>query len=503
MNKLAVVLAAIVLAALLGIPPVIGSFTESRVIEQAQRIEDMSGNAYRIELLEYEGGWFGSTARVQAGLGEAYVEQIAAMASGDEDQFGDPAAEALREYLNRTVALVIEIGHGPILFADGLQLGLLSAVIRPDPGTQGLAELLERLDAPYLFEVRTLTGMTGTSTFTGDIPPLEMDDPNGRVSFSGFTVEGSYDFLERHIDSQGLMAFLRVDTFGFGSAIVEEFLFAADVTGFSPVLWLGEVVTEIGSLTVDGIGPDGPLNLALTQAGARFDSAVDTTGELITVEGRYYLNSLTGGSFTGDSLSGPVKLNLADASFDIAMRDFSREALEDIYAYSRLVSVSPETAPPLFPGIQDMLYLTLASSPSFEIGPLKLRWNDQPFEASLRIDVDASGLPLRQDFSMLNQRVLFDAVSAEAHADMSEDIARSLAVAGLKYQFGSDAADAGYEIPAADLENMAQTQAVGMLLGLVVQGMIETSGAGYRSDLEFVNGELSINGNVFPLGLLR
>ena len=82
-------------------------------------------------------------------------------------------------------------------------------------------------------------------------------------------------------------------------------------------------------------------------------------------------------------------------------------------------------------------------------------------------------------------------------------IARSLAVAGLKYQFGSDAADAGYEIPAADLENMAQTQAVGMLLGLVVQGMIETSNAGYRSDLEFVNGELSINGNIFPLGLLR
>jgi hypothetical protein len=93
----------------------------------------------------------------------------------------------------------------------------------------------------------------------------------------------------------------------------------------------------------------------LTQAGARFDSAVDTTGELITVEGRYYLSSLTGGSFTGDSLSGPVELNLADASFDIAMRDFSREALEDIYAYSRLVSVSPETAPPLFPGIQDMV----------------------------------------------------------------------------------------------------------------------------------------------------
>lgn len=498
MNKPAVIITAVVLAALLGIPPVIGSFTEERIMAQAQRIEGMSDNAYRIEILEYEGGWFGSTATVQASLGEDYVDQIMAMATRDEDQSVDLAAEVLRDFLSRTMTLVIEIGHGPVMFADGLQAGLLSSVIRLDPGTQGLTEWLETLNAPYLFEVRTLTGMTGASTFSGDIPPLEIDSADGRVSFSGLTVEGSYDFQERHIDAQGLLAFLRVDTVESGSAAVEELLFAADLTSFSPVLWLGEVVAEIGSLSVDRGGPDGPLNLALTQAGARFDTAVDASGELVTIEGRYSL-----GSLAGDSLAGPEKLNLAAASFDFAMRDFSREALTEIYTYSRQVAVSPETAPPLFPEIENLLYLTLASSPSLEIGPVELRWNDQPFEASIHIDIDASGLPLRADFSIFNRRVLLDAISVEAYTDMSQELARSLAVAGLKYQLRSGAAAAGNEIAAADLENMAQTQAVGILLGLVAQGMIETSDAGYRSDLKFVNGELSINGNVLPLGLLR
>jgi NADH:ubiquinone oxidoreductase subunit 5 (subunit L)/multisubunit Na+/H+ antiporter MnhA subunit len=58
MNKLTVVIAAIVLAALVGIPPVIGSFTEQRIMAQAERLETMTDSAYSFEVLEYEGGWF-------------------------------------------------------------------------------------------------------------------------------------------------------------------------------------------------------------------------------------------------------------------------------------------------------------------------------------------------------------------------------------------------------------------------------------------------------------
>lgn len=498
MNKFAVAGIVLSLAVLLGIPPVIGSFTEAQVMAQAQRIETLSGNAYHFEILEYEGGWFGSTARIQASLGEDTIEQIVAMTSREASASAVMNSESLRDVLSRAIPLVIEIGHGPVIVADSVQVGLLTSVIRLDPDTQGLAELLETLDVPYLFEARTLTGITGTSTFAGHIPPFELDYADGRVSFSGFTLEGSYDLQQRQFNSQGAMRYLQVETIDSGSIAVEEFLWTADVTGFSPTLWIGEAVMEIGSASVDRVGPDGPVNLVLTGAGVRMDSALDATGELLTIEGRYYLDSLTGGAFPG-----PEELNLVDASFDFTLRDLARDALEEIIAYSQLVAISPETAPPLIPGIEGMLYLTLASSPTLEIGPLKFRWNNQPFEASIRIDLDASGLPLRADFSMLNLRVLIDTVSIEAYAEMSEEIARNLAVIMSKNQLRSGAEAAGNELSAAELENMAQTQAAVMLIGLVVQGMIKTSDAGYRSDVTFMNGELNVNGNQIPLGLFR
>ena len=126
MNKYAVAGAAAVLAALVGIPPVIGSFTEARVIAQAQRIETLSQDAYRIEVLDYEGGWFGSTARVRASLGEAYIQQVTAMATRDqEDESADLADALLRDLLTRKVTLLVELGHGPVMLAGGVQVGVL------------------------------------------------------------------------------------------------------------------------------------------------------------------------------------------------------------------------------------------------------------------------------------------------------------------------------------------------------------------------------------------
>ena len=489
MNKLAVAGVAVSLAVLIGIPPVIGSFTEARVMEQAQQIETLTDNAYRLEVLDYEGGWFGSTARVRLSLGEEYIEQLTAMMMRDERLAAAEAAEMLRDLLGRGTPLVIEIGHGPVMLVSGLQVGLLSAIIRPDPDEPDLAALVEALEMPYLFEVRTRLGMTGTTTFAGDVPPFEMNYPDGSVDFSGFMVEGAFDLQARRIDSQGAMESLRVDG-DWGSAAAEEFIFNADLTGFSPILWLGEVEMEVGSVTSAGVGPEGPFNLAMTEGGVHFDTAIDSTGELVTIEGRYYL----------DSLTAPDDFNLADASFAFAMRDFDRDALEAYYTYSRLVAVSPEAAPPLFPGIENLLYLTLASSPSLEIGPVEFRWNEQPFEANLRIDADGSGLPEREAFTMFNFGALLRAVSAEAYAETSEELAHMLAVASIKRQLRTTAAAAGAEIPAADLDTMAESQAVGMLLGLVLQNLIATSDVGYRSDLTFMNGELRVNGNVVPLG---
>jgi len=492
MNKFTVVIAAIFLAALMGIPPVLGSFTEQRIMAQAERLETMTDSAYSFEVLEYEGGWFSSTAKLRASLGEDYVEQItAAVASQGDDPATALTAMMLQSFLGQSMPLVAEIGHGPVMFSDGLRVGVLSSVIRLDTESEGLTELLETFDIPYLFEVRTLLGVTGAASFTADVPAIEVEDDRAQISFSGFTIEGSFDFANRHIDADGGVEFLRATAPGCGSADVEDILMTADVTSFSPILWLGNLVTEVGLVRVDGVGPEGPLDIELTDAGVDFSTAIDASGELVSIEGSYYIGSLTG-------VDG---LDLADARIDLALSDLSREALEAYYEYSRLVAVSPRTAPPLIPGIQDMLYLTLSTAPTIDIGPVEFLWREQPFEARIRLDVDASGLPERDAFNMFARQVLVAAISVEGHLDMSAEIARALAAEAVKYQLRSGAARAGNELPEADLEVLAQSQALGMVLGLVAQGLIEESDAGYTSELSFVNGELTVNGTVLPIGL--
>ncbi|MFL2546846.1 MAG: DUF945 family protein [Candidatus Rariloculaceae bacterium] len=491
MNKTVAAIVVLVAVAVIGIPPVIGSFTEQRVMAQAERVGSMSDDTYNFEVLEYEGGWFSSRVRVQARLGEDYVQQIVDTLNEEGDMAAAMTAMMVQSFLGKSMPLEIELGHGPAMFTDGPQFGVLSAVIRIDPETEGLDELLETLGVPYIFEVRTLTGVTGASRFTGDVPPMEIADDDAEISFSGFYVEGGYDFRSRQIDSVGTVDFLRANAPGIGGAAIENLSFSADVTGHSSILWLGEIATTLGNVTIDGITRHGPFDLTMTNAGASFDTALNDSGELVTIEGGYFI----------DSLTGTDGLDLTEASFDLGLRDFSREALEEYYAYSRLVANDPRTAPPLIPGIQDMLYHTLATAPTIQIGPATMLWQGEPFEADLRIDVDNSVLPPQDEFSMLDIRTITSAITVTGYTDMSEDIAEALAAESMKYQLRQGAAQSGNQIPEADLDRLADSQSIGMLLGLVAQGILVESDTGYRSDLLFENRELTINGTVFPTGL--
>ena len=298
-------------------------------------------------------------------------------------------------------------------------------------------------------------------------------------------------FLSRQIDSIGSVKFLRANAPGIGATVIEDVLLTADVTGHSSILWLGEVATDIGNVTVNGVTPQGPLNLAITNAGASFNTAINDSGELISIEGSYYVNSLK------DSDG----LDLTVARIELGLSDFSREALEEYYAYSQLIANDPRTAPPLIPGIQDMLHLTLVTSPTIQIGPATFLWQGEPFDADLRIDINGSVLPPQDEFSMLDIRTITSSITVTGFANMPSELAETLAAESMKYQLRTGAAQAGNQIPEDDLNAMAGAQAIGMLLGLVAQGVLVESDTGYRSDFKFENRELTMNGNVFPLGL--
>ena len=111
MNKPVAAIAVIAAVAVVGIPPVIGAFTEQRVMAQAERLEAMGDNAYNFGVFEYEGGWFGSTARIQARLGEEYVQQIVDTVNQEDDMAAAITAMMIQSFLGNSMPLEIELGR--------------------------------------------------------------------------------------------------------------------------------------------------------------------------------------------------------------------------------------------------------------------------------------------------------------------------------------------------------------------------------------------------------
>ena len=497
MNKTIAVIIVVIAVACIGIPPVIGALTERGLRTHADTLDALTDSPYNVDVVEYDGGWFGSSARLEANLSDDYVQQLVATATADGDPGAAIAGLLIQSLLGEPLPLAVEITHGPVLTNDGLSVGIVGTTIRPDPETAGMSALLESLGIPYFFEARTVTNVVGDTSFSADVPEIEIGSPLGQFHFSGLDVEGGFDLSEHGVDASGDVAFLRVDAGIQGALDIERLTFAADVERYGSRLWFGDVDAGIGTISLEGYGAAGPLSVVLTDAGAEFDSETNDDDQLITLEGGYYLDSLTSEGLADFD----QQLVLADARFDLALRDFSVEALEAYYEYSRLVAADPRSAPPLIPGVQDMLYLTLSTSPEIILGPAEFVWNGDPFAANVTINIDGSNLAPRDEFNMLDIRSMVDTMTISAYADLTEAMASEIAEQVAQSQIRSSAAADGTMIAEADLEVMAENQAIVMLLGLVSQGILISTDDGYHSELDFSGGRLIVNGNEMPFGI--
>ena len=121
MDKAVFAIAIVVLLVVLGVPPVIGAFTERGLKQHAETIQTVLTTPYRLNVVDYEGGWFGSTARIDARLSDDYVEQLVVAATQDEDDNATAITRfAIRAILGQSMPLEIEVGHGPVFVNGGV-----------------------------------------------------------------------------------------------------------------------------------------------------------------------------------------------------------------------------------------------------------------------------------------------------------------------------------------------------------------------------------------------
>ncbi|HEY8518709.1 MAG TPA: YdgA family protein [Gammaproteobacteria bacterium] len=473
MNKPLIALGSVLAVALLGLPPVLGMITESQV---AQRVESLRDHpVFTAELESFERGWFGSRARIGFGLSPAYVAQVAAS-----------TPEASAEELSRRATIVVDIAHGPVAVGDGVHFGLSSFVARPDPGTAGIGAVLERLRIPYLFEFRGRTGLSGVLDFDADIPGFELADPNGQLAFAGATLEGSLDgtLLEYRARSDHL----RVAPAGEPSVSLEGLRMSADLDVRSAYLLLGAMDGEVDRVQVW----DPAAAPVFDASGLRVAGEWRPNGTGDRVDAAF--------TYTLASAMGSGGIDLADAAFGVTVRDVDVAAAQAYYeTVQRAMANGTSDPDALLADLEPVIWRFLAASPSVALEPMRFRWQGEPFDASLHVEVDGATLPPGGAFDLRSPVFWVSAVDATARANVSKKLAEDITTRVLTLQL-AEALGGDDALPSDQLEYMAGAQAGLMLVTLVTQGLLLDDGDEYSTRIEFRDGALTINGAPLPTG---
>jgi uncharacterized protein YdgA (DUF945 family) len=462
------IVAVVVLALLLGLPPVLGMLTESQVNARVAAMADDALLTARVE--SYERGWFGSRARIELALGRDYTSRLQSLGTSTE-----PSA--------RSAMILVDFAHGPIAIRDGAQLGLSTMVARIDPDSADHRELLTRLGVPYLFEFRGRTGFLGRLTFEADAPPLDLAADDAAVLFSGALLEGSF--------GGGTLDYAaRVDAFDLRSG---DAAFAArglaaegrnEVRAFLP---LGPATFTLERLTIDDTSAQGAPALDATSLRFTTDLRLDDDGVLISGEQ----------TLAADSVSVAPAVTVRDAAATLGYRNLDGDALT---AYARALqrgaaagNVDPYL---LLTEVTPSIERLLAAGPSLLVEPLRFTVNGEPFDGRFMLNVRPGAMPPAGALDLRDVGLWADVLQLTAEATVSKVLARSVAVQLTAAQLA-----AGGAVPPSQIEAMAEAQVGLILLTLIGQGLVTDDGETYTLRVDLTDGALSVNGVPLPFGV--
>lgn len=465
MRKLGLGLIALAAIAVLGLPPVLGMLTQSRVEARVTALANHPVITARV--VSYERGWFSSVARIELATRTNYAR-----------------ADALGASTPQAVLIRVDFAHGPIAALDGAHFGLSSMVARPDPAVPNYAGLLGQLGVPYLFELRARTAFNGTVEFDADAPPVEVAVAAGTFRFSGARLEGA-------LRGRALAYDVRIDAVsldaGSGGFRLERF-------------------TATGDNELHGSVPLGPADLAverlwLTDAAASGRPALDAAN--VRMHSNFALDAngtLVNGmqTFTVDSVTIAPDSTLRAATLELEYRNLDADALE---AYSDALQRSAATGAldpnAVLTAATPAVERLLAAQPSFAIDPLRFSLNDQTFDARLGVTTRPAALPPAGALDLRDPGLWLDVLVVDAEVTIGKELATALATQVLSAQFAAN----DPELPPEQIRYMAEAQVGLVLVTLLGQGLIVDQGDAYAARVSFGDGALTVNGAALPLGL--
>ncbi len=482
--KKIVIIAMIIGAVLLLLPPVVGSQAQSRIEASAAAWSEVSGGYLEVAVEDYDKGWFASSAKLRFRFTDAYIEANPLFQADTAD--GRPLAEIFAEGLTQD----IDIAHGPIILGQHTGLGLGEVVSIWDGGDEPeLKRLLEQTGNDYFVRSAVTLGLTGAGDIVVDAPPFTLQAPADDVEqivFAGAEATGTVDVATSHIVMTGQMNGFSV-TGSDGEAVVERTRIDIDMAypETDPYgLGGGEVVIDrIVALSESQTAID------LQQAKFGFNSNKDDDNK-VSMDITYAVDAIKG-----------ADMDLKDLNITFGMGQLDAGALREIQTLS--AGATPEASDPLavMNVYREPIYDLLAGGMTMHFDPLRFNYDSQAFDAKLNVATKPGNLPEKAAFTLDNPLIFMNLFAITADLSINKNLAMELAVPQLKEQLAAGVPE-GTEVSDTELEDMARAQAPMMLGALVGQGLIVDEGANYRVSATYDNGALMVNGTPMPLGAL-
>jgi uncharacterized protein YdgA (DUF945 family) len=466
MNKLLIAAAVALVLLLLGLPAVVASVTEARVRERVAAIDATSTAA--AEVTAFDRGWFHSKANIVLSL----VPDPAQLGNVPPGVLGVSSAPP-------PLPLAIEFAHGPIAVLDGVYFGWSKWIARLDTEASGVTELQQTLGVPYVFEFRGRTGFGGNLAFDADAPAFELPVDEALVTFSGATIDGTFDGGR---DLEARMHIPAVDfTSPTGTFLVNNLRASADNEIVSRYVMPGMATLSIERISISDAFQGGMPVFEVANLAVSSDTTLDASGALLDSRMVYGLDSMR-----------MAESEVTSATIEMSVRNLDVAALE---AYSAAVDDPANPVDPMT-ALGPHLERALRAGPSLALDPIRFALDAEPFDGRVQVSTNVARLPQAGTISLDNPLFLLGLVDTTANVRMSKALAQNLAELMARVQLGSDGS-----VPADELEYLAEAQAGLTLTLLVGQGVLVEDGEAYVSSLDFSDGALTLNGNALPFGL--
>lgn len=456
---------AIVAAALVGSPTIIGSQTESSLREHVQ-LFDQAQPAYSLEVISYDRGWFSSTAELRLGMDLPML-------------LNDPEIKAV------STTIELSLQHGPILTDNGFALGLASWQAKNSG--KGLEKYVQWDQTQPFFLQQGSVNLFGKAVYQDYIPRLENTTELSELTFSLTEYRGDGVYANGELYYQGNYEQFKLAVEDGLAVELNAMAINLDASADIKTLIIGTFYPSVMTFTVGQMRastPDEELFL-MSRLVSDFALKESEDGSLAHMHMGHSAAELFVAGTEVNNLRMMTQFNNIDRAF-----------LEDYLASMKTIvgvddpEVLQAMMTSMFAQHKDAL---LMAQPELSIPDAGFSMAEGTLDSSMLVSI----AELEQIPAELDEQFLLQNLIANANIAVDKALAERLAKVYVKSMLAM--MNPG-TMDAAELEQMAEQQATMVLQNFVQQGMLKVDEEHYLFNAEIAQGILNLNGQSIPLG---